>query len=278
MRDSNGMISIKTMEAVRQISEQLNPCPDLRVQPITSDTRAVVVIWIDGLVDDVRLQDAILAASRLISETKRIRPHRLFAVPGVATHAVETVSEATKALLNGCAITCVDGINRAQAWHVAHFPARSIDRPENEPTLNGPQEAFVDNLSLNLSLLRKRFKTSEFKVETREVGTATQTMVAILYHKAIAKEALVHEVRRRLEGVVVDHVVDINQVREFINDPRFSIFPTTEETERPDRVIAGLLEGRVGLLVDGSPMCMMMPVTFSMFLSSPEDYYMNYSL
>lgn len=279
MSKGNETISIKALEAVRQIQEQLGPCPDLRMQSVTPDHRVVIVVcWLDGLVDDVRLQEAILAMSRQLAHTRRRRFSSLPVVPGVATYMLGNVSEATKALLNGCAVVCWDGMDCAQAWHLVQWPARSIDRPENEPTLNGPQEAFVESLNLNLALLRKRLKTPELKVETYDLGIASQTTVAILYHKAIAKEALVHELRRRLEGVRVDYVADINQIREFVNDPRFSLFPTSEETERPERVIAALMEGRVGLLVDGSPMCMLVPVTFAMNLSSPEDYYMHYTL
>ncbi|MFX4302295.1 spore germination protein [Alicyclobacillus tolerans] len=278
MRQHDDTISSKAIEVVHQISNRLHPCPDLRIQSVNMSRVTVFVLWLDSLVDNKRLQEAILVTSKQISDFKGKRIHLSSIIPGLSTHTVNNVSETVKALLNGCAIVCSDDIKFVQVWHLTKLPTRSVERPENEPTLNGPQEAFVENINLNISLLRKRLKSPELKIETYELGNESQTTIAILYHKTIAKESLVNEMRDRLKKIVFDYIVDINQIREFISDPYFSIFPTVEDTERPDRMIAGLMEGRVGLLVDGSPKSILVPLTFAMNLSSPEDYYMHYSI
>ena len=99
-----------------------------------------------------------------------------------------------------------------------------------------------------------------------------------LYIEGIAKPTLVEEAHQRLHKISIDSVNDINKLRELISDAPFTLFPTTEETERPDRVAAGLLQGRIAIMLDGAPTCMLVPTQFIHFLTSAEDYYMNYTL
>lgn len=201
-------IAKRAADAVKQISDRLHPCPDLRSQPFTSGHLCGMAVWLDGLVDDVRLQEALVSTSHPRADGKGRRAQQAPGVPGVATHVVRTVSEATRALLDGCAVVLFDGGESALAWHLVQLPARSVDRSENEPTLHGPQEAFVESLSLNISLLRKRLKSPNLKIETYELGTESPTTVAVLYYAGIVKPDLVQELRRRLREVHVDYVVD----------------------------------------------------------------------
>jgi len=264
----------RAADVAREIAKRLEPCPDLRVQPWSTQRDTGVAVWLEGLVDADKLQEALLA----LRNAGGARGRREIPRPGVATEEVGTISAAVRAVLDGCAVIARDGASSAQAWRLDRVPARSVDRSENEPTLNGPQEAFIESLSVNLAMVRKRLKSPHLKIETFTVGETSPCEIAMIYEEGVVKSDLLREVRRRIAQIRVDYVADINEVREFINDPRFSVFPTTEETERPDRVVAGLMEGRVAILADGSPTCLMVPVTFAMNLSSPEDYYMHYSL
>lgn len=258
------------------------PCPDLKQQRFLLSGRHAIVLWLDGLVKEERLQHAMatVIAQDMSLHTRRRGPdpehHGL--TPALSVREVEKLEDALEAMFDGQAVLFVDGERRAYTWDVEEPPGRSIDRPENEPTLQGPQEAFVESLGLNLAMLRKRLKTRQFKVETLEIGQRSRTRVAILYMEGVVKPELVEEARERLQRIQVDAVIDLNVIREYVTDSPFSLFPTTEETERPERVASGILQGRVGVMVDGAPMCMMVPVTFTMCLSSPEDYYMHYTL
>ncbi|MDI9259164.1 spore germination protein [Alicyclobacillus sendaiensis] len=262
----------RASDGARQIAERLKPCPDLRVKAWTSRRDRGVAVWLEGLVDPDRLQEA------LVSLRERGCEGQASENPGVPSEEVRTITAAVRAVLDGYAVIARDGASGARAWRLSAAPARSVERSENEPTLHGPQEAFIESLAVNLAMVRKRLKSPRLKIETFTVGETAPCDIAVLYEAGVAKPHLVREVRRRISQIRVDYVADSNEVREFINDPRFSVFPTTEETERPDRVVAGLMEGRVAIIADGSPTCLMVPVTFAMNLSSPEDYYMHYSL
>ncbi len=110
------------------------------------------------------------------------------------------------------------------------------------------------------------------------IGVYSKTNVCILYIEGIVKPALVEEAHQRLRKISIDAVNDINKLRELISDAPYTLFPTTEETERPDRVVAGLLQGRIGFMLDGAPTCLKVPTQFIHFLTSAEDYYMHFTL
>lgn len=233
----------------------------------------------EGLVDEARLQSAVEAWTE---EPSDIRPDAASAsthtAPGVAVRLLMDLAETVKALLDGNAVLISGDEMWGTAWNISKQAGRDVDKPENEPTLQGPQEAFVENLQQNLALLRKRCRTSDFKVETIHVGVRAPVLVALIYMNEVTPFSLVNEVRQRIEQIQVDAPVDANVIREFITDAPFTLFPMIEQTERPERVVSSLLQGRMGVMMDGAPNCMVMPATFTMFLSSPEDYYTHFAL
>ncbi|MCL6445831.1 MAG: spore germination protein [Alicyclobacillus sp.] len=268
---------------MQELERRFMPCPDLKQQTLLLSKRAAIVVWLDGLVHEDRLQVGVATISEgwIVAPGGGVIKHSRLSIgntPAVAVAEVAHLEDAIHALFDGKAVMFVDGERHGYAWDVEQFPGRTVQKAENEPTLQGPQESFVENLGLNIPLLRKRLKTPDFKVEILETGTRTRTAVALLYVEGIVKPELVEEARQRMQRIRVDGVLDLNVVREYVTDTPFTLFPTTEETERPERVVGALLQGRVGLFVDGSPNCILVPVTFMVFLSSPEDYYMNYTL
>ncbi|GMA57824.1 hypothetical protein GCM10025858_23270 [Alicyclobacillus sacchari] len=131
---------------------------------------------------------------------------------------------------------------------------------------------------MNLALLRKRIRTPRMKVESVRVGEYTNSTVAVVYVEGIAKPTLVEEALQRIRRISIDGVGDINKIRELISDAPFTLFPTTEETERPDRVCGNLLQGRIAILVEGAPNCLLVPAQFIHFLVAVDDYYFHYTL
>lgn len=275
-------IPTRANRAFTELTRRLSPCPDLQSQSVTLSGEMAVVAWLDGLADKERLQLGIAVVTAPWMQSGR-RMHRnqtsvTGRTPAVAVTAVDDMEAAVRALLEGSAVMFADGHRQAYVWDVAKPPNRAVERAQNEPSLQGPQEAFIESLAENLALVRKRLHTSGLKIETREIGVRAPVRVAVLYVAELAKPDLVAEVHRRVERIQTDTVIDLNVIREYITDTPFTLFPLTEETERPERVVSSLLQGRVAILVDGAPNCILLPVTFLMFLSSPEDYYMHYAL
>lgn len=175
-------------------------------------------------------------------------------------------------LLRGESAILIDGINEVIHIGTRSIEKRSITQPETEQVILGPREGFIENISTNIALLRYRLPTVDFQVKTKKIGRMTKSTVAYCYIKGVASETVIKEVEKRLSEIDIDAIMDVGYLEQFIEDNPFSPFPQTQSTERPDRTVANLLEGRVAILVDGSPFALMVPVVFNQFYQTTEDY------
>lgn len=153
---------------------------------------------------------------------------------------------------------------------------RSISEPPSENVLQGPREGFTEALLINLSLVRRKLCNPDLKFNFKTLGKQTQTKIAVCYIEGIVKPQILAEVERRLEKIQIDGILDTNYVEELIKDSPYSPFKTTGSTERPDVVAAKLLEGRVAVLVDGSPVVLTAPFFFIEYFQFNDDYYNSF--
>src|SRR5579875_680710 len=175
-------------------------------------------------------------------------------------------------LVSGNAILLVDGYPQALLMGIRKLEERSVSEPTSQSVVRGPQEAFNENLSVNTALVRKRIRDPDLWVETRSIGKVTKTSVRMLYIKVIANDKVVDEVRLRLKRIDIDGIIESGAIEELIQDQTYTPFPTVFNTERPDVVAAALLEGRIAILVDGTPYALLVPALFVHFFQSPDDY------
>ncbi|MCC3355822.1 spore germination protein [Bacillus sp. REN16] len=176
------------------------------------------------------------------------------------------------ALLGGEAIILIDGVGSGIQFTVKKIEKRSITQPETEQVILGPREGYIESLQTNVSLLRNRLKTADFRVETMEIGRISKSTTAICYLEGIATTELVEEVKNRLGKIDIDAILDAGYIEQFIEDNHMSPFPQIQSTERPDKTVGNILEGRVAILVDGSPFALIVPVVFNQFYQTLEDY------
>ncbi len=175
-------------------------------------------------------------------------------------------------LVHGQSVVVVDGLEGAIVVETRHIEKRGIEQPLTEQVIRGPREGFIEMLGTNLSLIRYRLQTPEFRVHVMEVGQRTHSSVAVCHIDGITNPDLVDEVKRRLSKIDVDAVLDSGYLEHYIEDNYITPFPQVQYTERPDKVVANLLEGRVAILVDGSPLALIVPTVFSQFYQTVEDY------
>nr|WP_235593360.1 spore germination protein [Paenibacillus sp. 32O-W] len=179
-------------------------------------------------------------------------------------------------LLFGQSVVVVDGMDEAIMIGTRNIMKRSIDQPATEQVIRGAREGFIEMLGTNISLLRYRLQTPDLRVNTMEIGTKTKSKVAICYLAGVTNPGIVREVKNRLSKVNIDAVLDSGYLEQFIEDNHWSPFPQVQYTERPDKVAANLLEGRVAIIVDGSPLALIVPTVFSQFYQTMEDYTERY--
>ncbi|MCC3371572.1 spore germination protein [Cohnella sp. REN36] len=176
-------------------------------------------------------------------------------------------------LLSGHAIVLLDGVHTALAIDTVKLQARPVEEPNVQSVVRGPREGFTEVLDWNTSMLRRRLKSPNLWMETRTIGRESHTRVVVAYMNGIVTETVLNEVRSRLDRIDIDAVLESNYIEEQIQDKQFTMFPTVFNTERPDVVAAQLLEGKVAILVDGTPFVLVVPALFVQFFQSSEDYY-----
>lgn len=197
-------------------------------------------------------------------------------IPQNSVDKITEFSDVYSAINMGNCILIVDSIDTAFDIDVKGFKQRSIDSPNNEIVVRGAQEAFVENIRTNTSMIRRIVNNENLVFQTIIVGKITKTQVAIGYIKDIANPDLIAEVNYRINNLDIDYLISSGQLEQLIQDSPGSLFPQIIATERPDKTTNFLLEGRVIVIVNGSPYALIMPATFTDFLSSPEDLNLKY--
>ena len=197
-------------------------------------------------------------------------------IPQNSVDKVTDFSDVYSAINMGNCMLFVDSLDTAFNLDVKGFKQRNIDSPSNEIVVRGSQEAFVENIRTNTSMIRRLVNNENLVMETLTVGQITKTQVSIGYIKSLANEDLVAEVRYRINNLSVDYLISSGQLEQLIQDSPESLFPQMVATERPDKVSNFLLEGRVVIVVNGSPYVLVAPGVFVDFITSPEDLNLKY--
>ncbi|REK76891.1 spore germination protein [Paenibacillus paeoniae] len=179
-------------------------------------------------------------------------------------------------VLSGALAVLLDGFTQVLLLNVKGLETRSIEEPATEAVIRGPRDGFQENISTNISLIRRRLKTTQLKLEMFTAGKLSGTDIAITYLEGIAKESLITEVKERVGRIQIDAILESGYVEELIEDHSLSPFPQVLVTERPDKVVGNLLEGKVAIIVDNTPFVIVVPGTFFQLLQTPEDYYQRY--
>ena len=177
--------------------------------------------------------------------------------------------------IGDCALF-IDTLSVAFIIDVKGFESRSISEPKNEIVIRGSQESFVEKLRTNTSMIRRLINNENLIIENTSVGKLSKTNIAICYLKNIANSDLVAEVKYRINNLDIDNITSSGQLEQLIQDNNTSFFPQMIATERPDKAANHLAEGRVVVIVNGSPYVLIMPGVFIDFLASPEDFNLKF--
>ncbi|MCM3549200.1 spore germination protein [Shouchella clausii] len=175
-------------------------------------------------------------------------------------------------LFTGYAICLIDGFSTPIAVAVPLYTERPVSEPMTEKVVRGSREGFVENVRTNISLLRRRIGDEQLWIETRTIGTRTKTKIMIAYMNDIVDKSILRELHTRLDRIYTDSVLEDGNIEELIEDQVYTPFPTVYSTERPDTTAAHLLEGKIAILSDGSPMALIVPALFVQFFHNAEDH------
>lgn len=194
------------------------------------------------------------------------------------TSVTDRVEDMLRSLLYGDTLLIVEGCTDAITINTKGWRTRGISEPEDERVLQGPREGFDEAALLNLAMIRRKLLTPDLCTELIRVGRRSDTPVFICYLDTLVNKRTLSELKKRIKKLDMDGILDSNYIAEQIRDHPRSLFKTCGSTERPDIVAARLLEGRIALVVDGTPVVMTVPYLFSENFQSDEDYYLNYAV
>ncbi|MCM3693324.1 spore germination protein [Neobacillus niacini] len=237
----------------------------------------VAVVFVEGISDSKAINDFLIESIINKSTVPSSRP--IFEILFEKVVALGDVKEITDwdnlylSLMSGESIILVDGAQKALSASTRGGEQRSIEEPGSQVTVRGPRDGFTENIRTNTSLIRKRIQNPNLWLENMKIGSVTKTDVSIMYIKGIAKDEIVEEVRNRLKRIEIDSILESGYIEQLIEDQAFTTFPTLYHTERPDMVAGNLLEGRVAIIVNGTPFVLIAPAVFIQFFQSVEDYY-----
>ncbi len=185
----------------------------------------------------------------------------------------QTLNDTVTGILSGDTALFIDGADSALLASIRGWEARGVDEPKTESVVRGPREGFVESLSTNIALLRRKIKNTNLKSEIIIIGRQTKTDICIVYIEGIANAKTVQEVKDRLSRIETDSILESGYIEAFIEDAPYSLFPTVGNSEKPDIVSAKLLEGRIAVLTDGTPFVLTVPYLFVEAFQNSEDYY-----
>jgi len=279
--DSGGQIPGSVEEVEAKLNETFSCCSDFIYRKISCGKDGLIrilIAYINGFVDKRLLnQDVVHPIIEYLSgdhDNSRIyeRLKECIVINNDIKEAND-MQQAVDGIVSGEALLFINGENKALVIGVKAPQGRQVKEPDTEVSIRGAREGFVENLLTNTTLIRKRIKNPNLKLEIMQLGKQTKTDVCICYIKGIANDRIVNEVRERLKKIDNDGILDVGIIEQYISDSRLSLFPTVGNSEKCDKLAGKLLEGRVAVFCDGTPNVLTIPYLFVESIQNTDDYY-----
>ena len=273
-------IKVNLKENVQIIKKMFSGSEDVVVKNFSLLTAECALIYLKGLVDINHvtlniLKPAASATGEVEGDLLTYAMNNVFTFPEI--EKVENYEEVAGELAKGKAYVFINGQTSALKFEVDSLKERSIQEPPTSAVLKGPREGFVEQLKTNVVLIKKILATPKLVTKNLKVGAQTNTNIAVMYLSGIADETVVDRIINRIKKINIDGIIDSYYVSQFLEEHRESMFKQVGQCEKPDIVAAKMLEGRVAILVDGSPIALTLPFILLEDLQSADDYYGQHS-
>ncbi|MFC7393123.1 spore germination protein [Scopulibacillus cellulosilyticus] len=243
---------------------------------LIGEREKAVLIYIDGLSNIEEIDEHLLEPLMRSSTAPISIPAIKDKISISSIKEIYKISDVIDQIASGNPVILIDKADTGLTVALPHWEMRSIEDPSAESVVRGPREGFVETIRVNTSLIRRKIKSPQLKMKSKVLGKYSKTQIVITYIEGICEKRLVQEVEHRLNRIRIDGILESGYIEELIEDNPYSPFPQVLTTERPDVVAGSLLEGRVAILVDGTPFSIIMPITFWSLMQSSEDYYQGF--
>ncbi|WP_164462100.1 spore germination protein [Bacillus sp. FJAT-42376] len=266
---------------IRDIKTALHTMQDLSVHPIllpSQPSSEGCLIRLKGISDDTKVTEKVLHPILYSNEMplkkdflKKLTQRVLASDFTIGS----TCKEAAEAILEGHTVFLIEGYKGFIDLETSGGERRAVEEPSSQMVIRGPKESFNETLRTNVALIRRRLKSPDLKLEQYVIGEISRTKVNVMYiDKKVSPETL-QLVKDRLTGSEAKAVLESGYIERVLEDHQITLFPTMNNTERPDEVVSSLLAGRIAILVDGTPFVLLCPTSFRHYFYSPEDQYQS---
>ncbi len=263
-------------EIIDQIKKDVGNSSDFIYREIEVDQKKVTLVFNEVLSSSEDINEFVLKYLAQIIEKKipilSLYTYFMNSMPGHHIKEIKDYKELIDSLYNGYTIVIT---NNQEIFGVETKMSldRGIGEAQNEQSLQGPKDAFTENFNKNLGLVRKRIKSKHLWLDALTIGKETKTKVGLIYMENIVEDKLVQKVKKRLQKINVDGIIDSGYIKEELEEGFIKIFPTILSTERPDLVSMALLEGKLAIIVDNSPYVLIIPCFLIDLFHTSDDYY-----
>lgn len=240
------------------------------------------IFFVDGMIDNLIVNKNVVHPIINSSLDKDIdsndMPNYLMnqVIDSNSVRVTSDIDKIIDSVTYGDTILLSEGSNKALIIDTKGWNTRAVTEPQGERIVRGPREGFTESLRMNLSMIRRRVRTSRLKFKFKKIGVRSKTDICIVYVEGMAKDEIVEEVEKKLDDINTDGVFSTEEIEELISGKSITTFSTVGVTERPDVIARKLLDGRIAIFCDGSPMVLTIPHIFIEYFQVNEDYYEGY--
>ncbi|UAL48735.1 spore germination protein [Sutcliffiella horikoshii] len=259
-------LTTKLEENLLHLRERFVHSEDFIMEYLHLQDEEAYIVYIETIIDKKLVQERILEP---LKESRISYRDEKRSLPLVKE--TNSLKEITQSLLEGSCIVLSKDCDLAYVFDVPFSNDRKVKEPETEGIIRGAHDGFVESLSTNISLIRKRIHNPNLKVKYFSIGNDSHTKVGLIYLDHIANKKTVALIEKKLSEINIDFVLAPGYIEEFVSE-NSSIFPTMLSTERADRTVANLMDGRIAIMTESSPGALIAPTTFFTFYQSPDDY------
>lgn len=253
---------------ISYVVHHFNQTDDLIIEDLIYTNFNGKLVFLTTMADAKKIDEILYKHIKREKQTNTLKMATTTLAIRTSSNLTDIITEISK----GNAILFIDGDPLAYICNTVIEKERAPVEPATEKTVRGTHLGFVEDLNTNLHLLRKRITNNQLKISYIKLGFESNKNIAIIYFDHIANQEIVAEIKERVSMITVDSIFSPGYIEECIEDKPLSLFPQNLYTERPDRVEAHLLEGRIAIMTDGSTEAIILPVTFFAFFQTPDDY------
>jgi spore germination protein KA len=279
------ILKTKLKQNKSQLQNVFGNTVDFRIESIHIGNKEGLICFLESMTDAKTISEQIrqpLALASLrdrpVSNREEFESLRKDLFSGVAHQWTEYQHELVWNILSGYAVLIIEGLTQALAIQINGIETRSINEPTTQTIVRGPKDGFTESIGTNISLIRRRLKNPHLRFESYYIGKDSHTSISVAFIEGISNEKIVQEVRNRVMKIQTSAIFDSGSLEDFITDKTWTPFPTVYSTERPDTIAANLIEGKIAILVDGSPFVLLVPVGITDFFQVSEDYYQPFMM